>query len=183
MILNVLSFLNVRKNFLDRLPEMYSSAFTTAIYIHFISIFFLHHKKILRMTYNVQPYYRLYSYHFGLAVKCKMMYKLPCTVLYCQTENVILPRHISHRKFWGRIIIHKGTKGYLFIILDQCKVQILCTICTVQYTTVTYKMVFYTDISVTEKSEDKILFTTALQPTQLSYWIGCIFQFLVPYVL
>ncbi len=114
------------------------------------------------MTYNVQPYYRLYPYHIGLTVKCKMMYKLPCTVLYCQTENVMLTQHISHRKFWGRIIIHNETKCYLFIILDQWKVQISCTICTEQYVTVLYKMVFYTDISVTEKFEDELFIISIL---------------------
>jgi hypothetical protein len=44
MVLNDLSLLNVRNNFLDRLPEMYPSAFTTAIYIHFKYIFFYHKK-------------------------------------------------------------------------------------------------------------------------------------------
>ena len=88
-------------------------------YIYTFWIYIFLSQKILRMTYNVQPYYRLYFYHIGLAVKCKMMYKLPCTVLYCQSENVILTRHISHRKFWGRIIIHNWTKGYLSITSDQ----------------------------------------------------------------
>jgi hypothetical protein len=69
------------------------------------------------MTYNVQPCYKLYFYYIGLAVECKMMYKRPCTVLYCPSENVTLHLHFSHRKFWGRNILYTCIISYMFIIL------------------------------------------------------------------
>ncbi len=55
-----------------------------------------------------------------------------------------------------------GVKAIYLSYKISKKIQILCTICTVQYATVLYKILLYTYISVTENSGYKLFIILTL---------------------